>query len=139
LIDTAAPWAGERRERAGDRDAGLADLVVDPRGRADRVGVAGVGRELHAGHEQQLGVAGLGVGEELELGQRVVVADLDEVEAAAAGEPGDLVERRGGVAALERVDVEVAGVPARAAAEVDAADVRRRAPAARGGSGRRAG
>ena len=46
-----------------------------------------------------------------------MVADLDEVEAAAAREGGDLGERWFGVAALARVDVEVAGVPARAAAE----------------------
>src|SRR5438045_3485219 len=54
-----------------------------------------------------------------------MVRYLDEIEAPRAGEIRDLVERRLGVAALDRVDVEIAGIPAAAVLERRGGLVRR--------------
>jgi hypothetical protein len=78
---------------------------------------ARVGGDLDAGHEEQRRVAGLRRADEVELRDGVVLGELDEIEAAAAGEGGHLVERRARVAALPGVHVEVSRVPARARGE----------------------
>jgi hypothetical protein len=57
----------EGSDRPLDRDAGLADLVIDEERRADPVRVPVVRRELDAGEEQELPRATLRVGHEVEL------------------------------------------------------------------------
>ena len=75
-----------------------------------------VGRDLGAAQQQDR-IARLRRRLECELRAGVVIAEVDEVEAALRGERRDLVECRRRVAALLGVDVKVALVPAAVGAE----------------------
>ena len=103
----------DRRDRGVDRHIRLTDLVVHPHRRADRIRVPGIRRELDAGHEQELGMIRLDRADEIALAHDVVIRQLDEVEATPAGERRHLGDVRPRIAALARVRMEVAGVPAR--------------------------
>ena len=75
-------------------------LVVHPVGSPNRVGMPLVGRDLDARHEQEVRKARLNVPEEVLRSVRVVVGDLDEVEALSTRKLGDLIQARGRIAAL---------------------------------------
>ena len=68
----------------------VVDVVVD----ADGIAVAAVHGDLGATEDQEVAVRLLVRGDQRVLGDRVVVAHVDEVEAAARRELIDLIERR---------------------------------------------
>jgi 23S rRNA pseudouridine2605 synthase len=129
------PLGADGLEPALDGDARKPDLVIDPGGRADGVRVTGVGRVLDARKEEEIGSTLVRSREKIGLRDDVVIADLHEIEAAGPGEGHDGVEGGDRVARLARVDVEVAGVPARLGGAHRRRRVRRARIGGKGGLG----
>ena len=110
--DEHAVLRGHIGEDTVDRAALVADPVIDVRAGPDRVAVASIGRDLGAAQEQEPAEHRLDRGDQRVLRVGVVIAQVDEVEAAAGRQRRDLDQRRRRVAALLGVHVEVALVPA---------------------------
>ncbi len=115
LTRNTARCAATSSSTCSDRAPREADAVIDVGPQPDRVAVAGVRGDLRPAQQQHAwrrGLRRLRGGGERQLRVGVVIAQVDEVEPARARERDDLIDRGGGVAALRRVDVEVALVPA---------------------------